>query len=69
MHVHSAATEADRAGWRVEVNLALGRWRLVKGYGHKRQVTAYRPLDELPPERIQRAQAESQRQRALKGRG
>lgn len=68
MHVHFAPTQPAGEGWRLEVNLALGRYRWVRRYGHKREVTPYRPLAELPQERIAAAQAESARQRVLKGR-
>ena len=75
MHVHSrdiggildAPRPPEGVGWRVEVNLARGQWRWTRRYGGKRQWTAYRPLAELPPERIRQAQAESERQRVLRG--
>jgi hypothetical protein len=75
MHVHSEATAGilsgprppEGAGWRIEVNLARGQWRWVRRYGNRRQWTAYRPLAELPPERIAAARAESERQQALRG--
>jgi len=74
MHVHSGVTAGilseparpEGAGWRIEVNLARGQWRWVRRYGGKRQWTPYRPLVELPAERIAAAQAESERQRAAK---
>jgi len=74
MHVHSEATagilDAPRppegVGWRVEVNLRRGQWRWVRRYGNRRQWTAYRPLAELPPERIAAARAESNKQQALR---
>jgi len=67
MHVHSEATAGilkppPGPGWRLEVNLELGKYRWVRRYGSKRQWTPYRPLAELPPERIRQAQAESKRQ-------
>ena len=75
MHVHSGLTAGIRggprppegAGWRIEVNLRRGQWRWVRRYGGKRQWTPYRPLAELPPERIAAARAESERQRVLRG--
>jgi len=75
MHVHSGATAGilsgprppEGPGWRIEVNLARGCYRWTRRYGDKRQWTAYRPLAELPPERIRQAQAESERQQALRG--
>ena len=71
MHVHSGVTAGipgspPGPGWRIEVNLARGQWRWVRRYGNKRQWTPYRPLAELPPERIRQAQAESERQQALR---
>jgi len=74
MHVHSGLTEGvlseparpEGAGWRVEVNLRRGCYRWTRRYGNRRQWTPYRPLAELPPERIAAAQAESERQRQLK---
>jgi hypothetical protein len=71
MHVHSGVTAGildvprppEGAGWRIEVNLARGQWRWTRRYGDKRQWTPYRPLAELPPERIRQAQAESAKQR------
>ena len=74
MHVHSRDIDGipggprppEGQGWRVEVNLRRGQWRWVRRYGSKRQWTAYRPLAELPPERIRQAQAESERQRAAR---
>jgi len=70
MHVHSRDTGGilggprppEGAGWRIEVNLRRGCYRWTRRYGNKRQWTAYRPLAELPPERIAAAQAESKRQ-------
>lgn len=66
------ATEAIQKppgeGWRVEVNLRMGRYRWVRRYGRKLERTPYRPLAELPGDRIERARRESARQRALKGR-
>jgi len=70
MHVHSGLpagildgpARPEGPGWRVEVNLRRGQWRWTRRYGSKRQWTPYRPLDELPPERIRQAQAESKRQ-------
>lgn len=53
-------------GWRVECDLPRGRWRLVRRYGLKRERQSWRPLSELPPERVEAARAESARQRALK---
>ena len=72
MHVHSEATAGilkppPGPGWRLEVNLERGKYRWVRRYGSKRQWTAYRPLAELPPERIAAARAESERQQALRG--
>lgn len=55
-------------GWRVEVHVAKGLYRWVRRYGHKREATAYRPLDELPAARVAAARAESVRQRELKRR-
>jgi len=71
MHVHSGVTAGipgspPGPGWRIEVNLRRGQWRWVRRYGNRRQWTPYRPLAELPPERIRQAQAESERQRAAK---
>jgi len=74
MHVHSGlpagilsgAARPEGPGWRIEVNLARGCYRWTRRYGGKRQWTPYRPLAELPPERIRQAQAESERQRAAK---
>ena len=74
MHVHSEATAGilsgprppEGQGWRVEVNLRRGQWRWVRRYGNRRQWTAYRPLAELPPERIAAARAESAKQQALR---
>jgi len=71
MHVHSGLPAGildvprppEGAGWRIEVNLARGQWRWTRRYGNKRQWTPYRPLAELPPERIRQAQAESAKQR------
>ena len=71
MHVHSrdiggipgGPRPPEGQGWRVEVNLRRGQWRWTRRYGNKRQWTPYRPLDELPPERIRQAQAESAKQR------
>jgi hypothetical protein len=71
MHVHSGLPDGilsgparpEGPGWRIEVNLARGQWRWVRRYGSKRQWTAYRPLAELPPERIAAARAESAKQR------
>jgi len=70
MHVHSGLpagildgpARPEGPGWRVEVNLRRGQWRWTRRYGSKRQWTPYRPLDELPPERIRQAQAESAKQ-------
>jgi len=70
MHVHSrdiggipgGPARPEGQGWRVEVNLRRGCYRWTRRYGNKRQWTPYRPLDELPPERIAAAQAESKRQ-------
>ena len=70
MHVHSRVTAGilsgparpEGPGWRLEVNLERGKYRWVRRYGSKRQWTPYRPLAELPPERIRQAQAESKRQ-------
>ena len=70
MHVHSGLpagildgpARPEGPGWRVEVNLRRGQWRWVRRYGSKRQWTPYRPLAELPPERIRQAQAESAKQ-------
>ena len=67
MHVHSGVTAGipgspPGPGWRIEVNLARGCYRWTRRYGDKRQWTAYRPLAELPPERIRQAQAESAKQ-------
>ena len=75
MHVHSGVTAGilsgparpEGPGWRIEVNLRRGQWRWVRRYGNRRQWTPYRPLAELPPERIRQAQAESERQQALRG--
>jgi len=75
MHVHSRVTAGipggparpEGPGWRIEVNLRRGQWRWVRRYGNRRQWTAYRPLAELPPERIAAARAESERQQALRG--
>jgi hypothetical protein len=75
MHVHSGLpagildgpARPEGPGWRVEVNLRRGQWRWVRRYGSKRQWTPYRPLAELPPERIAAARAESERQQALRG--
>jgi len=74
MHVHSGVTAGILAGprppegpgWRLEVNLARQAYRWTRRYGAKREWTPYRPLAELPPERIRRAQAESERQKALR---
>jgi len=74
MHVHSGLPGGILAGpqpppgqgWRIEINLARGCYRWVRRYGSKRQWTSYRPLAELPPERIRRAQAESERQRGAR---
>ena len=73
MHVHSRdiggildAPRPEGPGWRIEVNLARGQWRWTRRYGNRRQWTAYRPLAELPAERIAAAQAESERQQALR---
>ena len=74
MHVHSGLpagildgpARPEGPGWRVEVNLRRGQWRWTRRYGSKRQWTPYRPLTELPPERIRQAQAESERQQALR---
>jgi len=71
MHVHprdigGIPGSPPGPGWRVEVNLARGQWRWVRRYGGKRQWTAYRPLAELPPERIAAARAESNKQQALR---
>ena len=74
MHVHSGLpagilsgpARPEGPGWRLEVNLERGKYRWVRRYGSKRQWTAYRPLAELPPERIRQAQAESERQRAAR---
>ena len=76
MHVHSrdiggipgGPARPEGQGWRVEVNLRRGQWRWVRRYGNRRQWTAYRPLAELPPERIAAARIESERQQALRGR-
>jgi len=70
MHVHSrdiggildVPRPPEGAGWRIEVNLARGQWRWTRRYGSKRQWTPYRPLAELPAERIAAARAESERQ-------
>jgi len=75
MHVHSrdiggildVPRPPEGAGWRIEVNLRRGCYRWTRRYGGKRQWTAYRSLAELPPERIAAAQAESERQQALRG--
>ena len=75
MHVHSGLpagilsgpARPEGPGWRIEVNLRRGQWRWVRRYGNRRQWTPYRPLAELPPERIRQAQAESERQQALRG--
>jgi len=74
MHVHSrdiggipgGPARPEGPGWRLEVNLERGKYRWVRRYGSKRQWTAYRPLAELPPERIAAARAESLRQRAAR---
>ena len=74
MHVHSGLpagilsgpARPEGQGWRVEVNLRRGCYRWTRRYGNRRQWTPYRPLAELPPERIRQAQAESERQRAAK---
>jgi len=74
MHVHSRdiggilsePARPEGAGWRIEVNLARGQWRWTRRYGNRRQWTAYRPLAELPPERIAAARAESNKQQALR---
>jgi hypothetical protein len=74
MHVHSRVTAGilsgparpEGPGWRLEVNLERGKYRWVRRYGSKRQWTPYRPLAELPPERIAAARAESLRQRAAR---
>jgi len=73
MHVHSrdildAPRPPEGAGWRLEVNLTRGKWRWVRRYGNRRQWTPYYALDSLPGgvERIQQAQAESERQRHLR---
>jgi len=74
MHVHSGLpagilsgpARPEGPGWRIEVNLRRGQWRWVRRYGNKRQWTPYRPLTELPPERIRQAQAESNKQQALR---
>jgi len=74
MHVHSGVTGRVLAGptpppgqgWRLEVNLARGCYRWTRRYGAKRQWTAYRPLAELPAERIAAAKAESERQKVLR---
>jgi hypothetical protein len=74
MHVHSRDIDGipggprppEGQGWRVEVNLRRGQWRWVRRYGNRRQWTAYRPLAELPPERIAAARAESAKQQALR---
>ena len=74
MHVHSrdiagilaAAGRPEGAGWRLEVNLSRGCYRWTRRYGAKRQWTPYRPIEELPAERIRQAQAESERQRRAK---
>jgi len=71
MHVHSGVTAGilkppPGPGWRLEVNLERGKYRWVRRYGSKRQWTPYRPLTELPPERIAAARAESERQQALR---
>jgi len=74
MHVHSGLTAGildvprppEGAGWRIEVNLRRGCYRWTRRYGDKRQWTPYRPLAELPPERIRQAQAESNKQQALR---
>ena len=74
MHVHSGLpagipggpARPEGPGWRIEVNLRRGQWRWVRRYGNRRQWTPYRPLAELPPERIRQAQAESERQQALR---
>ena len=70
MHVHSGLPAGILSGparpvgpgWRLEVNLERGKYRWVRRYGSKRQWTPYRPLAELPPERIRQAQAESAKQ-------
>jgi len=62
----SGPARPEGPGWRIEVNLRRGQWRWVRRYGNRRQWTPYRPLAELPPERIRQAQAESERQRAAK---
>jgi len=75
MHVHSGLPAGilsgprppEGPGWRIEVNLQRGCYRWTRRYGGKRQWTPYRPLDELPPERIEAARIESERQRAAKG--
>jgi len=74
MHVHSrdiggildVPRPPEGAGWRIEVNLRRGQWRWVRRYGSKRQWTPYRPLAELPAERIAAARAESAKQQALR---
>ena len=60
--------QALRAGWRVEVDLVNQRWRYARGSKRRRQWTPYYALDSLPggTERIQRAKAESERQRQLR---
>ena len=76
MHVHSGLpagipggpARPEGPGWRIEVNLRRGQWRWVRRYGNRRQWTPYRPLAELPPERIAAARIESERQQALRGR-
>ena len=72
MHVHSGLPAGipgspPGPGWRIEVNLARGCYRWTRRYGNRRQWTPYRPLAELPPERIAAARAESERQQALRG--
>ena len=57
---------ALQAGWRVEVDLVNRRWRYARGSKRNRRWTPYRPLAELPPERIAAARAESLRQRAAR---
>lgn len=58
----------ERPGWRVEVDLVNQRWRYARGSKRARQWTPYQPLDTVPSgtARIERARAESARQRRLK---
>jgi len=48
------------------VNLVRGQWRWMRRYDNRSQWTPYRPLAELPPERIAAVRVESERQQALR---